>query len=443
MFPPFPEQDAYTECQKVIGLLEDGFATLDLVTKESEERSGNGLMFGVLVCEDESGKRVVLRTVSGISRKLTISSDIVDSAVFVPPIVSAEKVSEALSDNDEEIHSLTKKINAMKKKGQDCSELVSRRTKLCEQSLKKVHALYAFHCIDSKVRKLTDICPENPPTGTGDCCAPKLLDYAFSHSLTPISMAEVFYGRSSEKKNSGSLYPPCDERCALLLPAMLGLKIIYKDESVVVVEKPSGLLSVPGRGEDKQDCVVSRVKRIYPQCIEQPSVHRLDMETSGLMVLALTKEAHRELNRQFASGEVSKQYEAVLDGNMAERKIAKSGEMTLYFRLDINNRPHQIWDRENGKESITQWQIIRIEKLKSKSGEKRIVSRVLFTPLTGRTHQLRLASSDPHGFGIPIVGDTLYGTCREGERLLLHARYLSFTHPTTGKRMEFTSACPF
>ena len=161
------------------------------------------------------------------------------------------------------------------------------------------------------------------------------------------------------------------------------------------------------------------------------------------MVLALTKGAHRELNRQFAAGEVKKQYEALLDGNLAAKKIGNEGELTLFFRLDIENRPHQIWDAEFGKKAITQWKMIRVEKRWLKNGGFRLSTRVLFTPLTGRTHQLRLASADNHGFGIPIIGDSLYGKCENGERLLLHARYLCFTHPISGKKIEFESKCPF
>jgi len=445
MFPPFPEEEAYAECEKIISLLEDGFMTLELVTKESESRQGNGIMIGSLVCRDEKGKRVVLKTVSGISRRLKLSPYIYDeSSVYVEPIVSAEAINEALAENDKEIHDLTDKISFLKIQNKDVSSLVQKRLCLCDESLKKVHNLYSFYCINGRKKSLNEICGKKyAPTGIGDCCAPKLLNYAFSHNLTPVSMAEVFYGKNNETRENGKKYPPCDERCGILLPEMLGLKIIYQDSSIVVLEKPSGLLSVPGRTADKQDCVSSRLKKIYPTCIEQPAVHRLDMETSGVMVYALTKEAHRELSRQFEEGKVEKQYEAVLDGNMIKSGIAKHGVMTLFFRLDVDNRPHQIWDSEYGKKAITEWEFVRIERYKYKDEKSRPVSRVLFTPHTGRTHQLRLASADPHGFGIAIVGDTLYGKCKEGERLLLHARFLSFTHPVTKERLSFESKCPF
>lgn len=252
-------------------------------------------------------------------------------------------------------------------------------------------------------------------------------------------MAEVFYGGDTTKKTCGASYPPCDERCALILPAMLGLNIVYRDDAVIVVNKPAGLLSVPGRGAEKQDCIASRVRRLFPRCIAQPAVHRLDMETSGLMVLAFTAESHRRLSRQFECGLVKKTYIAVLDGEILEQ----SGRMELYFRLDVENRPHQIWDAAHGKKALTDWQNLGSETYAAPDGARRRVTRLLFTPLTGRTHQLRLASADKHGLGIPIIGDSLYGTRAEGERLLLHARTLEFQHPLTGRQMRFEAGEEF
>jgi len=224
---------------------------------------------------------------------------------------------------------------------------------------------------------------------------------------------------------------------------MLGLEILYRDESIVVVNKQSGVLSVPGRGPEKADSIANRLRRLFPQCIEQPSVHRLDMETSGILVLALTKEAHRTLSMEFERGGIEKNYVALLEGNLLEKKIPTQGQNELYFRVDLDNRPHQMWDEVYGKKAITQWNIIRVENYTSPSGKKIRATRVLFTPHTGRTHQLRLASADPHGFGVPIIGDTLYGHCEKGQRLLLHATHLTFTHPVTGNRMTFDSKEPF
>jgi tRNA pseudouridine32 synthase/23S rRNA pseudouridine746 synthase len=208
------------------------------------------------------------------------------------------------------------------------------------------------------------------------------------------------------------------------------LTIIHTDPFFVVIDKPGGLLSVPGRGPDNQDCVVNRIKTLFPGSVDQPAVHRLDMYTSGLMVLALTKETHRCLSRQFEHRIVEKRYIALLDGSVEE--IA--GEITLSFRLDPNNRPYQIYDPIHGKAGITRWR-----RLKYVEGK----TRIEFMPLTGRTHQLRLHAAHKLGLGCPIIGDRLYGNGKEGDQMLLHASYLSFLHPCTDRRMHFSSHAPF
>jgi tRNA pseudouridine32 synthase/23S rRNA pseudouridine746 synthase len=198
----------------------------------------------------------------------------------------------------------------------------------------------------------------------------------------------------------------------------------------VVVDKPSGLLAVPGRGPEKSDCVTARVRSRHPDCIEQPAVHRLDMDTSGLMVVALRADAHRHLSRQFQSRRTRKRYLALLAGRLE----ASQGTIRLPFRLDVDNRPYQILDEVHGKLGITHWRRIAIE------GGR---TRVAFTPVTGRTHQLRVHAAHPRGLGIPIVGDPLYGNgVREG-RLRLHACELAFVHPATGTTLAFQSDAPF
>jgi tRNA pseudouridine32 synthase/23S rRNA pseudouridine746 synthase len=200
------------------------------------------------------------------------------------------------------------------------------------------------------------------------------------------------------------------------------MKIIAVDPLFLVINKPSGLLSVPGRGLDMQDCVVSRIKELFPDCIDQPAVHRLDMDTSGLMVVARTSAAHRHLSLQFAERLVDKRYIALLEGTLSQQ----SGEIILPFRLDPDNRPRQIHDPLHGKMGISRWRLMGIE------GRR---SRVEFTPLTGRTHQLRLHAAHPLGLGIPIVGDRLYGQGRQPGEMLLHATYLAFQHPVSGQRI--------
>jgi tRNA pseudouridine32 synthase/23S rRNA pseudouridine746 synthase len=208
------------------------------------------------------------------------------------------------------------------------------------------------------------------------------------------------------------------------------LHLLYQDDALVVVEKPGGLLAVPGRGPEKQDSVVSRLQQLLPWCIGQPAIHRLDMDTSGLMVLGLTKEAHRHLSMQFAERRVGKGYMALLEGLVP----GEGGEITLSFRLDPERRPYQVYDPVQGKVGVSQWR-----KLEVREGR----TLVAFTPLTGRTHQLRLHASHPLGLNCPIVGDRLYGFGRPGQPLMLHATWLQFEHPVTGQKMDFSSRAPF
>ncbi len=507
MFPPFSETKAKNLLEKVLNLLDQKKLFLSQVTRLSEERKNSPVMIGALVCKDKNGNEINFVANSGISKQLTFSENgnvetadfgldsnsSEDSFVIVPPIVSAEKVTEALAKNDAEIHSLTELRNELKKEISDekrkaenkisengqtllseenelnkreifqkkrIEEINEKLRRLCGESFEKFESLYDFACADGKVRNLKNICKARlngkfPPTGTGDCTAPKLLHYAFARGFTPVSLAETVF-QKSEGQNSGKtekgreieLVLPCDTRCGIILPEILGLEILYRDDEIVVVNKQSGLLSVPGRGPEKIDSVETRLRRLFPDCIKQPAVHRLDMETSGLMILALTKDSHRKMNQEFEGRNVKKEYTALLDGILAEKKfqnerIQKEGEMELYFRLDIENRPHQIWDRENGKKAVTQWKILDVERYHAPDGTTRNATRVLFIPHTGRTHQLRLASADIHGFGTPIIGDTLYGHCADGERLLLHASKIEFTHPKTGKKMILESKAPF
>ncbi len=207
---------------------------------------------------------------------------------------------------------------------------------------------------------------------------------------------------------------------------MNSLTVVHQDSAVVVINKPGGLLSVPGRGSDSQDCVVNRVKAQFPGCVEHPSVHRLDMDTSGLMVFALTVPSRRHLAQQFEQRIVGKIYHAVLDGLIAE----EAGEIELAFRLDPENRPHQVYDPEHGKLGLTRWRRL---------GHEGSHTRVEFTPVTGRTHQLRLHAAHEKGLGCPIVGDRLYGTGTAPGQLKLHAARLAFEHPETGERLEFRS----
>lgn len=207
----------------------------------------------------------------------------------------------------------------------------------------------------------------------------------------------------------------------------MSIPIVHYDDDIIVVEKPGLLLSVPGRGPDKQDCVVNRLAEEFGLVL---AVHRLDWETSGLMVLARNKQAHRELSRQFQEREVSKQYTAVVYGCVE----GEQGEVDLPLICDWPNRPRQKVDMEQGKPSLTRWRVVE------GSPDH---SRMLLTPVTGRSHQLRVHMMS---MGHPILGDPLYS---QGEalsmagRLLLHANFLGFQHPTGATEMSFESVPPF
>jgi len=447
MFPPFSQFTARHYINLLIDDLNCGKAELTQLTKISEERQGNGLMLGCLVCfHKETKERVVLYAVSGISKQISFVTPLQtkqsEKIIIVPPVVDERKINQALEKNDLIIHQLTDEI----KKGH--KELEEERTKYTTESLKAVFDLYSFTRFDGKKISLNEIIEKTgklPPTGTGDCCAPKLLSYAFENNLQPFSMDEIFYGKDSKNKKAGVSYGPCDERCGFILPWILGLEILYRDSQICVINKQSGLLSVPGKGEDKSDCAESRLKTLFPECIVQPAVHRLDMETSGILVLAFNKDAHRNLNMQFADGLVHKKYAALLDGILEKSKGEaspkrgeKKGRMELPFRLDVENRPYQIYDDVNGKVGITEWENLGAVTFKGKK-----CSKIIFTPLTGRTHQLRLAASDIHGFALPIIGDSLYGTQEENQRLLLHCFEIEFKHPVSGELMKITCKEPF
>lgn len=208
------------------------------------------------------------------------------------------------------------------------------------------------------------------------------------------------------------------------------LHIIHADPAFVVVNKAGGMLSVPGRGPEKLDSVSTRVRTTFPDCIDQPSVHRLDMDTSGLLVLARTAEAHRVLSRQFHDRRTRKRYVALLDGLLE----GDEGTIELPFRLDVDNRPIQIYDEIYGKMGTTHWKKIGVEG---------ICTRVSFIPVTGRTHQLRLHAAHEKGLGLPIVGDPFYGRGTGPGQLKLHATELTFRHPGTDEELTFNSEPEF
>ncbi|MGL5786758.1 MAG: RluA family pseudouridine synthase, partial [Bacteroidales bacterium] len=280
----------------------------------------------------------------------------------------------------------------------------------------------------------------------GECAGPKLLQYAYANDLVPIAMAEFWWGASpkTEVREHGHFYPACKGKCEPILGHMLqglnvepnplatdcskllSMEILYDDPWLCVVCKPAGLLSVPGKSG--HDNVYDRITKLYPDTTGPLIVHRLDMATSGLLVIAKTKEVHQNLQAQFKNRSVKKRYIALLDGIVNKTM----GEINLPIAPDFYDRPRQIVDHENGKPATTYYEVLS-------TGPA--YTRIAFYPLTGRTHQLRLHAAAFEGLNTPIRGDELYG--KRSDRLYLHAEYLSFTHPVTHKVVSFEQKADF
>ena len=285
-----------------------------------------------------------------------------------------------------------------------------------------------------------------PPAGAGDCSAPKLLQYAFQHHLTPIALAEFWWGISpnSEIRKHKNFYPSCLSRCKPILNHMLKgidmeenlllknltkkeeLSVIYEDDDLIIVNKPPEFLSVPGK--EIKDSVYTRIKQKYPEATGPLIVHRLDMSTSGIIVLTKTKEANKILQGQFIKRTVKKRYVALLSGKLSK----KQGVIKLPLRLDLDDRPRQLVDFMNGKKAETNWVFIN---------QNNNQTRVHFYPITGRTHQLRVHAAHKEGLNTPIKGDDLYGN--KQDRLYLHAEFIEFVHPSSKKEISFTVPADF
>lgn len=289
---------------------------------------------------------------------------------------------------------------------------------------------------------------KTPPAGAGECAAPKLLQQAYLHGWKPIAMAEFWWGDSpkTEIRHHGHYYPACKGKCEPILQHMLqglqveenpmlkrmqvpskNLEIVYEDPWLSVINKPAGMLSVPGK-EDAVS-VYSLMREQYPEADGPLTVHRLDMATSGLMLIAKTKRVHQNLQAQFKNRLVRKRYVALLEGIVPKDK----GTVDLPLCLNPLDRPRQMVHTEHGKPAITDYQVL--ERLDGKR------TRIVFYPRTGRTHQLRIHAAHPLGLHCPIIGDELYG--EKADRLYLHAEYLEFTHPITGETVRITKEAEF
>ena len=347
--------------------------------------------------------------------------------------------------------------------------LKQERQQRSQQLQAQLYASYQLSNFAGQSLPLAELMPHGLlPTGTGECCAPKLLHYAATHHLTPWAMAEFWWGTTGDRV-SGQFYGACAERCQPLMgfllsglglqensiepmllsvsgseppPPVLELTMLYQDDWLIVIDKPAGLLSVPGRSRDRQDSVLTRLQ--HAALSNQPTppnsklktqnselnifaVHRLDQDTSGILVFARDRDTHRQLQQQWQRQQVHKVYEAVLPGIVS----LAHGIIDLPLWSDPTDRPYQKVDHQRGKPSLTEFRVL---------SHTATTTRVEFIPRTGRTHQIRVHAAV--GLGLSIVGDRLYSH-NFGDRLHLHARELQITHPQTGKPLRLRSTTPF
>ena len=398
------------------------------------DEPGNGKMFGVLVVVAPDGTPGYLRAFSG----MMAGQWVVDG--WAPPAYDAAARDAVWIPGEAELYDL----------GADDEARTARSREL----LPAIQNTYHFANARGEVRALRDLfAPKEPPGGAGDCAAPKLLAQAYALGLRPLALAEFWWGappRTGDRR-AGSFYPACQGKCPPILAHMLGglpadpppvfgaaaiaesePRVLYEDEYLVVVDKPCGLLSVPGRSGLLRDSVSTRLRVRYPDATGQLVVHRLDLDTSGVLLAAKRATTFSALQRLFSLGEIRKRYVAWLDGEV----VGDEGVIDFPMRVDIDDRPRQIHDPVHGTPAVSGWQVLE------RAGGR---TKVAFTPHTGRTHQLRVHASNPLGLDAPIVGDRLYGRSAPeyGERLLLHAESLAFTHPDTGVELVVTSAVPF
>ena len=387
-----------------------------------------GKMFGVLVVESAEGL-AFLAAYSGLLEGRN------DWEYFVPPVFDAQQPEGYFKTREHEIM----QSSEHKQMSQELQLWLFRQYRMLNAhgEEKDLVDIWQDYHSSPRIQKRFPL----PPGGTGDCCAPKLLQYAYLHHLKPVCMAEFWWGESpkSEIRHHGQFYPACRGKCKPVLTWMmqgldvdpdpektafphLDIEVVYEDQEMAVINKPSGLLSVPGKEEDYSVATIALER--WPGSM---IVHRLDMGTSGLLVVAKNKEAYVALQEQFVKRTVGKRYIAIIDG-IPEKK---SGRIELPLTFDPMNRPRQIVDYRKGKTAVTEYEILET------IGSKALIA---LYPHTGRTHQLRMHCAHEDGLGCPILGDELYG--KKAERLYLHCDHLELTHPQTGEKMSFNLEKP-
>lgn len=432
---PKPERFTYPFCYEPHSLC---ILAAEEVKREIERiQPTEGKMFGILVVEVPKSKFVTTKGFLAAYSGLLEGRN--DWDYFVPPVFDAQQPDGYFKTKEREISAINQLPSSIqhhnKQMSQDLQLWLFRQYRLLNArgEVKDLVDIWQDYHSSPRIRKKYPL----PPGGTGDCCAPKLLQYAYQHGLKPVCMAEFWWGPSpkSEIRQHGQYYPACRGKCKPILTWMLqGLdvdpnpeefgfphlhpEIVYEDDALAVVNKPAGMLSVPGRTEDYS--VATWAQQHWEGAM---LVHRLDMWTSGLLLVAKNTEAYHHLQRQFEERTIKKKYLALVEG-VPEKE---HGIIDLPLLCDPTNRPRQVVDYEHGKRAITEYRVLSTQR------DGSFVSLLALWPHTGRTHQLRMHCAHPHGLGCPIVGDELYG--HKSDRLYLQAQSITFIHPVTGKRM--------
>lgn len=381
-------------------------------------------------------ERILKKETLSVDEYLQFETDLIKQSLYDKHLLK-----ELTNNFEVKLNSIKKEISILT----DQIEILKNLRKQKSNALQNwLFTNYTFLNAESEEKSLLDIFKtalhSQPPAGAGECCAPKLFQYAFKNNFKPIALAEFWWGQSpkSEVRKHQQFYPSCWGKCEPILSHMLKglqvdenpflqnpakdkeLDIIYDDPYLVVINKPAEFLSVPGI--NISDSVYERIKNRYPQATGPLIVHRLDMSTSGLMVLAKNKDTHEHLQKQFIKRKVKKSYIALLDGLIKQ----DSGKIELPLRVDLDDRPRQIVCYEYGKMGVTEFKVL--SKIENST-------RIQYFPITGRTHQLRVHSAHKSGLNAPIKGDDLYGT--KSNRLHLHAHTLEFFHPITKEWVIF------
>ena len=448
-------------CKAAVGVL----CSIIEHNTEWKNELAKGKMLGVMIVEHKDLSRVhylnskysFIAAYSGVVNLDPLTSD--GHPFFVPPVYDLNNPSDYYKEEERNISAINRQIEELQKHADANKPKISilkRERKGRSKALQEwIFSRFNFVNRHNVARNIIDIFEDAkrglPPGGSGECAAPRLLQFAFTHGLVPVAMAEFWYGISPKvvyKDQSGEhelrrvhlqFYPSCIEKCSPLLSYMLKthapegkapeqkpIGIVYEDDSIVVVNKPENVLSAPAKDESLFN-VESWLQSLHPELNFIKVIHRLDQPTSGLLIAAKSIEIYKKMQEQFNGHTIRKQYHAWIEGKLP----SESGVLNVPMCPNPDERPRQIVNWQSGKTSVTRYQVVR-------RTEERTLVRLF--PFTGRTHQLRLHCASPFGLDHPITGDSLYTIepyCLNQGRLMLQAQKITFVHPVTGKTMTF------